>query len=102
MYRPRKTGPLDNYIARNAREYMTRVGEYVAYNDDRSVIVPAFAAFCERVPEAARVLDLGCGPGWETQSLHDRGYEAIGLDLSAAFCSYARRQHPAEATSSAT
>ena len=90
------TGAPDNYIARNAREYMTGVDEYVAYNADRSVIAPYFEALCERVPEAARVLDLGCGPGWETQALHTRGYEAIGLDLSTAFCAYARREHPAD------
>jgi len=75
---------------------MTGVDEYAAYNHDRSVIAPAFAAFCERVPEAARVLDLDCGPGWETQALHTRGSEAIGRDLSAAFCSYARREYPAD------
>ena len=90
------TGPSDNYIARNAREYMTGVDEYVDYNADRSVIAPYFEALCERAPEGARVLDLGCGPGWETESLHTRGYDAIGLDLSAAFCSYARREHPAD------
>jgi SAM-dependent methyltransferase len=90
------TGPPDNYIARNAREYMAGVEQYVDYNADRSVIAPYLEALCERVPEGARILDLGCGPGWEAESLHDRGYEAIGLDLSSAFCAYARREHPAD------
>lgn len=90
------SGPPDDYIVRNAREYMTGVNEYAAYNADRSVIAPYLEALCERTPKGSRVLDLGCGAGWETQALHDRGYVAIGFDLSAAFCAYARREHPAD------
>lgn len=89
-------GPPDDYIVRNAREYMTGVEQYVDYNADRSVIAPYLEALCERTPAGTRVLDLGCGGGWETETLHNRGYEAIGFDLSAAFCTYARREHPAD------
>jgi SAM-dependent methyltransferase len=91
------TRPPDDYIVRNAREYMIGVDEYAAYNADRSVIASYLEALCERTPEGSRVLDLGCGAGWETQALHDRGYEAVGFDLSRAMCEFARREHPADA-----
>ncbi len=90
------SGPPDDYIVRNAREYMTGVDEYAAYNADRSIIAPYFDALCERTPAGTRVLDLGCGAGWETESLHLRSYEAIGFDLSRTMCEFASREHPAD------
>jgi SAM-dependent methyltransferase len=86
----------DEYTVRNAREYETGVAEYAAYNADRSVIAPYLDALCERVEPGARVLDLGCGPGWETGTLHARGYVAIGFDMSRAFLRYARAEHPGD------
>jgi SAM-dependent methyltransferase len=40
------------------------------------------AAFLARLPERARVLDAGCGPGRDTLLLRGRGARAVGLDLS--------------------
>ena len=87
----------DDYTLRNAREYETGVSEYEAYNADRSIITPYLDALCDRLPEGARVLDLGCGPGWETRTLHDRGFTAVGFDLSRAFLRHARSAHSAAA-----
>ena len=87
----------NDYVIRNAREYETGVAEYAAFNEDRGPIMRYLDALCERVATGDPVLDLGCGPGWETQTLHDRGYIAIGFDLSHALLDYARRNHPADA-----
>jgi SAM-dependent methyltransferase len=47
-----------------------------------------------RLRAGARVLDLCCGTGQFVQALIERGYEAVGLDGSAAQLSYARRNAP--------
>lgn len=38
------------------------------------------AALLER--SARSVVDAGCGTGWYTRKLHDKGFEAIGIDRS--------------------
>lgn len=39
-----------------------------------------------------RVLDVGCGPGYDTSELQQRGIEAIGLDISSDALRMAARQ----------
>ncbi|WP_223628327.1 class I SAM-dependent methyltransferase [Microbacterium sp. EST19A] len=43
---------------------------------------------------AGLVLDAGCGPGHWTRFLHDAGRESVGVDISAEFLRFARRNHP--------
>lgn len=86
----------DHYVVRNALEYEREVESYATFNLDRAPIARYLDALCDRVPAGAAVLDLGCGPGWETESLHERGYQAIGFDLSHAFLMHARQEHPAD------
>ncbi|MCH2187899.1 class I SAM-dependent methyltransferase [Myxococcota bacterium] len=40
----------------------------------------------------SQVLDLGCGPGFYTQRLAERGHQCTGLDFSPAAIQYARLQ----------
>jgi SAM-dependent methyltransferase len=40
------------------------------------------------------VCDMGCGPGQLARYLHDRGIEAMGLDLSQEMVNHARRLSP--------
>jgi SAM-dependent methyltransferase len=40
------------------------------------------SAFLGRLPERARVLDAGCGPGRDTLLLRGRGARVVGVDLS--------------------
>ena len=85
----------DDYTVRNAREYETGVTEYEAFNADRSAIAPYLDALCERTVEGGRVLDLGCGPGWDCGLLQRRVFVAVGFDLSHGHVEHARRNHPA-------
>lgn len=41
-----------------------------------------------------RVIELGCGEGHLTKLVHDRGLEAVGVDLSRAKIRRAREAHP--------
>ncbi|MEQ6377925.1 class I SAM-dependent methyltransferase [Bacillaceae bacterium S4-13-56] len=45
----------------------------------RKTIIPKFE---NHVPKGAKVADLGCGDGYGSYLLHNRGYKVIGLDLS--------------------
>ena len=40
------------------------------------------------------VADVGCGPGYVTEHLHDAGVNAFGIDLSPEMISIARRDYP--------
>jgi SAM-dependent methyltransferase len=51
---------------------------------------PALLAACEPVA-GRRVLDLGCGQGWFSRQLAQRGAEVVGIDISAAQVANARR-----------
>ncbi|MGB5759395.1 MAG: class I SAM-dependent methyltransferase, partial [Acidimicrobiales bacterium] len=42
------------------------------------------------VGERARVLDVGCGPGRHALELASRGYDVVGVDISATFVDLAR------------
>ncbi|MGI9599053.1 MAG: class I SAM-dependent methyltransferase, partial [Acidimicrobiales bacterium] len=37
------------------------------------------------VADDARILDVGCGPGRHAIELASRGYEVVGVDISATF-----------------
>ena len=43
---------------------------------------------------AARVCDVGCGPGHIARYLHDRGVDVFGIDLSPRMVDLARRVSP--------
>lgn len=45
-----------------------------------------------QLPVGARILDLGCGPGFYTQRLAERGYCCTGVDFSPASIAWARQQ----------
>ena len=40
------------------------------------------------------VCDLGCGPGQIARYFHDRGFQTVGVDLSAGMLKEARKLHP--------
>lgn len=46
--------------------------------------------FLDRLPSAARVLDLGCGPGLQAAVMQARGFDVTGWDASAEFVAAAR------------
>ncbi|MBN2500713.1 MAG: methyltransferase domain-containing protein [Anaerolineales bacterium] len=51
-------------------------------------------AFSSRLEAGARVLDLGCGPGRDTDHLQARSLDAFGLDLSFGMLQEAKKRTP--------
>lgn len=45
-----------------------------------------------QLPGGARILDLGCGPGFYTRLLAERGFHCTGVDFSPASITWARQQ----------
>lgn len=53
-------------------------------------LAKALDGFAALLPERACVLDVGCGPGRDSQHLRKRGFCAIGADLSCGMLREAR------------
>jgi len=90
----------------NAPTETTSFGPVAAYYDHLMAGVPyhAWADYLERLwkrhaatPRA--VLDLACGTGTVTRLLAQRGYQAVGVDLSAAMLEAARAKTQAQGLS---
>ena len=79
--------------------YQAEAEQYREQNADRSVIEDLVNRFLKKVEDTtgdstACVLDVGCGPGWESASFANRGYETVGIDLTPAFLKMAREESP--------
>ncbi len=77
------------------RAYAGDAAAYAAFNADRSFAEPLLDLLAAALPPGGAVVDLGCGPGWETAALARRGLRALGLDLTRDFVAFAAREHPA-------
>ena len=69
--------------------------QYLKFGDERTRPCRDLAA-CIAVPDAQRIIDLGCGPGNSTEVLASRWPDAeiAGFDSSAAMLEAARKSHP--------
>ena len=57
-----------------------------------SVIEQQVDWIARQLPAGAKILDLGCGPGFYTQRLAQRGFDCTGVDFSPASVQWAREQ----------
>lgn len=57
-----------------------------------SVIERQVDWIARQLPAGAQILDLGCGPGFYTQRLAQRGFHCTGVDFSPASVQWAREQ----------
>lgn len=65
---------------------------YAQLWQDRSVLAADVAQFAALAGPNGRVLDIGCGAGFDTAVLHQHGLRAIGVDLSWEMMQAGRQQ----------
>jgi len=80
---------------RTTHDTYDRVAEaFLANTRDRSRTASLLDGFAARLPPAARVVDLGAGPGCDAAELRARGLDAIALDLSMGMLRAGLRDFP--------
>lgn len=67
--------------------------EYRELHADRGSIADQIETFLDAL-DGTRVLDVGCGPGWESDTFADAGYVVVGVDLAPSFLSMAAERTP--------
>lgn len=91
------TGEIDNDINQRLKAYYqtsTLYRDDLITHDER--FLEPFLLLIERyVRPGSRILDLGCGTGLSTHLLQERGYDAVGVDLSPLFLTVEKKNHPA-------
>lgn len=75
----------DAHVIATRDAYERYADAYAHHRSDRSGIRPHIERFVSLLPGAARVLDIGCGPGVDTGSLALRGVHTIALDIAERF-----------------
>jgi SAM-dependent methyltransferase len=58
------------------------------------VLLPTIQDFLTLLPAKPKILDLGCGPGYESMRLHAEGAEVLGVDFSPENIRIARERCP--------
>lgn len=82
------TGPAaGGHYERIASAYADR---YLTDNSD----VPLIERFVASLPNEAKVLDAGCGPGMHTAFMHGLGLDVLGIDVSPAMLQIATEAFP--------
>lgn len=75
----------DSVVKRTVESYDRMVDAYLAEWHDRGVMERHIDHFVRLVPKRHPkpiVADIGCGPGFDSAILRDRGLNVVGLDLS--------------------
>jgi SAM-dependent methyltransferase len=60
----------------------------------KDVLMPTIRDFCSLLPDRPRVLDLGCGAGYESKRLASLGARVVGVDYSEESVRIARERTP--------
>jgi SAM-dependent methyltransferase len=72
-----------------------RIAErYADFWRDRHVVERPLMLFGGLLAESARVLDAGCGPGYDGALLRQRGFHVVGIDLSFGMVRTGRERYP--------
>jgi 2-polyprenyl-3-methyl-5-hydroxy-6-metoxy-1,4-benzoquinol methylase len=58
------------------------------------VIRPLFSNLIDQYGHGQKVIDLGCGLGYLSQSISEHGYLVVGIDISRASIDYASQRFP--------
>lgn len=90
----------DSWLSETRASYDTDATGYAdkvrGLLDGSPYLRASLALFAELVHDAGGgpVADVGCGPGYVTDHLHQAGVDAFGIDLSPEMIAIARRDYP--------
>lgn len=76
------------------KDYDALAHWYAENFDVTEILSVQFGEFCQTIKPGGQVLDLGCGPGYATRKLQERGFKPVGLDISPVMIQYAKKQFP--------
>jgi SAM-dependent methyltransferase len=79
---------------RTVAAYDQIASTYADFWSDRRAMERPLALFASLLPPGARVLDAGCGPGFDGALLRERGLRVIGLDRSLAMLHLGQQRYP--------
>ncbi|WP_459192265.1 class I SAM-dependent methyltransferase [Halosimplex sp. J119] len=97
---------MDERVRRTVETYERVAEQYARLHDDRAVVADLVEQFVTAVDERdgrgddqtdrerPRVLDVGCGPGWESEAFAEAGFAAVSFDLTRRFLEQARDRVP--------
>ncbi len=68
--------------AKTRKSYQKIAPTYVLANQQRDSVKADMNRFMAWLPAGGQVVDLGCGPGFDTAVFHQHSFQAIGIDLS--------------------
>ncbi len=82
-----------NHLKKTQETYRQIAAEYAQAQQQRGQLQGQIAHFVALLPPDGLVLDVGCGPGWDTAVLHSHRLTAIGLDFSHEMMRVGRVEH---------
>ncbi|ELZ23466.1 ubiquinone/menaquinone biosynthesis methyltransferase UbiE [Halosimplex carlsbadense 2-9-1] len=101
---------MDERVRRTVETYERVADDYADRHGDRSVVADIVEAFVTAVDATGadpgtrggepdptgppRVLDVGCGPGWESAAFTEAGFDTVPFDLTRSFLDRARERVP--------
>jgi SAM-dependent methyltransferase len=93
---------MDKRVRRTVETYERIAETYATVHGDREQIAELVEQFVSAVDDAVddspvcspRVLDVGCGPGWESASFVEAGFETVSFDLTRSFLDETRERVP--------
>jgi SAM-dependent methyltransferase len=80
-------------LAETIETYDRVADEYRERHEDREPIADQVDRFCGAV-DGSVILDVGCGPGWESASFAERGYDVLGVDVTPRLLEIAVEEAP--------
>jgi ubiquinone/menaquinone biosynthesis C-methylase UbiE len=82
-----------NHLKITQETYRQIATIYAQAQRERSHLLPHIEQFVALLPPGGLVLDVGCGPGWDTAVLQTLSLTTIGLDYSHAMMQAGKAEH---------